>query len=339
MIVKVGLPVVVLALAAACAGAPGGTPATPGADGTGGSGQAAGPGSGLVAVATVFPLAWLTANVAPGADTEFLGSRGQDPHDLEMSPADRRLLETADVVVYMGDIGFQPQVEQALRERSGPVVSVADVAGRDRLRVVGDDHDDDRGGTDDHGADHDGGVDLHEDDAPAADPHLWFDAEVMADVATRIGEALAAVDRANAAAYRDNAGALHEDLLAVDAELDRLLSDCRLDTAIVSHEAYVYLLAPRGLRQEGISGAGGHGEASPRRLAELVEHIRTEDVPAVLAEPVEGRADAEALAAEAGVELVDIHPLEVVTAEEYATGYPGLLRRQGEAFATALDCP
>jgi zinc transport system substrate-binding protein len=132
--------------------------------------------------------------------------------------------------------------------------------------------------------------------------------------------------------------ALREELRSVDAELDALLSDCRFDTAIVSHEAYEYLLASRGLAQEGISGAGGHGEASPQRIAELSAEIQEWGVPAVLAEPLHGRDDAEALAAESGADLLDIDPLEIGTDGHFERGYIELLREQGEQFAAALDC-
>jgi zinc transport system substrate-binding protein len=280
------------------------------------------PGEGLTAVATLFPLAWMAEQVAPGAEITFLGARGQDPHDLELSPADRTRLETADVVLYLGDLGFQPQVEAALTGRAGRTVDVRATVGEEALRDFDDDH----------------GHDDDEHEEAEYDPHVWFDPAVMAQVATEIGAAFAGVDADNAGEYRERAQALHDDLIAVAEEFDMLLSDCRFDTAIVSHEAYAYLLEPRGLEQEGISGAGGHGEASPRRLAELTERIRAEGISAVLAEPFEGRADAEALAAEAGVEMLEIDPLEIVTEELYAIGYVELLREQARTFATALEC-
>ncbi len=58
----------------------------------------------------------------------------------------------------------------------------------------------------------------------------------------------------------------------------------------------------------------------------------------MLAEPVEGRADAEALANEAGVDLLDIDPLEIAHEGLAAMRFPDALRDQAEAFATALAC-
>lgn len=303
------LLVLSLLLAAGCSSAPGDT----GGEETDGR---------VTAVATVFPLAWLATEVAPDADVTFLGSRGQDPHDLELSPNDRAQLETADVLLYMGELDFQPQVESAVASARGEVVDAAAVAGPDRLRGF------------EHG--HEGDVDGGHEEGEAVDPHLWFDPLVMADVALEVGAAFATADPKEAATYEENAAALAARFRDLDAELDDVFSDCRHDTAITSHEAYAYLLEPRGLHQEGISGAGGHGDASPQRLAELTERIREEQVAAIAAEPVEGRADAEALAGEAGVEIVEVDPLEVAPAQE--RGLIELLRDQAAAFATVLGC-
>lgn len=317
----IALCTAVTLLAASCVGAGATGPGSPA------TGPRSGPGEGLTVVATVFGLGWIAAQVAPGAEHEILGARGDDPHDLELTPGDRALLERADVVLYVGELGFQPHVETVLGEREGVTVSARAVAGDGALLAL--DRDGEHDGETDHGDEggHDGW-----------DPHLWFDAAVMATVAEATGEALAEADPAGAEGYRARARALHDELAALDTELDATLDGCAHDTAIVSHEAYAYLLAPRGLAQEGISGAGGHGEASPRDLAELSERIRAESIPAVLAEPVEGRADAETLAREAGVEVLDIHPLETASAAEFARGYVALLREQGETFARALAC-
>ena len=304
------------ALAAGCGSEPGA--ADPSASGA--SAQDGTVGNGLTAVATVFPLAWIVTQVAPGADLAYLGERGQDPHDLELSPGDREVLETADVVAFMGHLGFQPQVESAVPGVSGVLVDVAEIAGPQRTREAG--HDD--------GHDHDGGE--------AIDPHLWFDPAVMADVAEETGAAFAAADPDRAEGYRTGAAAAAEQLSAVQGDIASLLEDCRHETAIVSHEAYAYLLEPHGLDQEGVAGTGGHGEASPRRLAELTDRIREEGISAVAAEPLEGRADAEVLASEAGADIVEIDSLEVASDEQLRIGYPELLRQQAEAFATVLEC-
>lgn len=292
-----------------------------GASVTGASPQETATDAAIDVVATVYPLTAIARDIAPKARVTLLAAEGQDPHDLELTPADRTAVESADVLLYLGALGFQPQVEAAVAEAPGRVVAIADVVGPDAL-LAADGHDDDAAGRQTEAG---------------VDPHLWLDAATMAAATEAVGEALAAADPSGAEGYRDRAATLRDELTALDAQLDRLLSGCARDTAIVSHEAYAYLLAPRGLSQEGISGSGGHTGASPRRLAELAERIRAEGIPAVLAEPVEGRDDAEALAREAGVELLEIDPLEVAEPSD-GTVFMAKLRQQAETFASALGC-
>lgn len=308
-------------LAAGCAG----SPPSPAREPATAHGEDA-PGQGLQVVAAIFPLAWMATEVAPGADVRLLAGGGQDPHDLELTPRDRASILEADIVVYMGDIGYMPQLEEAVRDARGQVVAVAEAVDADRLiplEEAEEGHEDHHGEEDAHGE---------------VDPHLWFDAGAMAAVAGSLGSALATAQPQAADVFGERASSLRDSLRALDADTDDLLEDCRHEAVIVSHAAYAYLLDRRGFEQVGISGAGGHGDVSPRRLAELTERIRSAGLPAVLAEPFEGRKDAEALAQEAGVELLEVHPLETATDAEFARGYRDLLRAQVETFAAALGC-
>jgi zinc transport system substrate-binding protein len=292
-------------------------------------------------LATPWPLAWLAAQVAPEAEVATLGAAGQDPHDLDLSPAERALLAEADLVVHLGEIGFQPQVESALSRREGPVVAVTEAAPsllRRPRDVAGptppaeDEHADDEHADDEHAEEE------HADASMTIDPHVWFEPRILAETALAIGAELAEQQPARAERHLERAAAVATDLRSLAAELDETLTGCRRDVVIVSHEAYGYLLAPRGITQIGISGTGGHGEVSPARLAELTSRIQAEQLPAVLAEPVEGRAPAEALAREAGVPLLEIDPLEAPGQEAREEGLPALLRQQAAVFAGALGC-
>jgi zinc transport system substrate-binding protein len=279
-----------------------------------GSGAASDRGGEVSAVATVYPLAWLAEAIAPDADVTFLGVGGAEAHDLELTPAQRQALESAQVIAYVGDIGFQPSIEETIAGAEAEVVSAAEVAGEQRLLpVAGDEHD-------------------------GVDPHVWFDPRIMADVATRLGEAFAAADADRAGTYTANANAVRTKLLHLADEIDASLDDCRFDEVVVSHAAYGYLLEPRGIAQRGVSGPDEHAAASPAQIAELVSHIDETGIAAVLTEPVEGRRDAEAVAAEADVELVDIYSLDIVDEDQAERGYPRLLREQAQAAARALEC-
>lgn len=288
----------------------------------------------MTAVAAVYPLAWLAEQIAPDAEMEFLGSGSAEAHGLELTPGQRESVETADVVLYLGDIGYQTQVEEAAAAAEGEIVDSSAIAGDDRILATSEDphaHEE---------ADHAEGEEAGAEEEALLDPHVWFDPSIMARIAVQTGQAFAAADPDNATTYTSNAERVSEELLGAQDEIDNLLGqECRFDEAIVSHAAYGYLLGPFGHSQHAVDTvASGEAEVSGGELAELVAEIEEEGIEHVLAEPVDGRAGAEAVARETGVELLDIYPLDVVTEGQQERGYPSLVLDQAETFATALGC-
>lgn len=295
------------------------------------------------AVAAVYPLAWMAEQVAPEAEVELLNQGSQEAHDIQITPQQRSAIETADVVLYLGEIDYQPQVEDAVAAAGGEVVSAAEAAGEEALLPASADphaHEEEAGTEDEHGHEEESATEDEQGGGEAGvDPHMWFDPAIMADVADEVAEAFAAADPDSAETYRDNAAQVREDLTTLDEDLEATLGgQCRLDEAIVSHAAYGYLLQPHGKSQHALTNVGAEGDASAAELGEIVGEIRAEGITHVLAEPVEGRDAAETVAREAGVELLEIVPLDAVTDDQAATGLPDLVREQADAFATALDC-
>lgn len=299
-----------------------------------GSAGTAGDGE-VTAVAAVYPLAWVAERVAPDAEVTLLSAGGLEAHDVEISPSGRESIQTADVVLYVGEIGYQPQIEEAVTSAEGELLSLSEVAGQERLLEAREDpqaHEEEGG--------EQAGEQRDEDHGEAVvDAHIWFAPEVMADAAVRAGEVFAAADPPNAEAYRANAEALRGELVSLVTDLDDLLGGtCRHREAIVSHQAYGYLLAPYGIGQHGVTGINPEAGASSGELGSLVAEIEAEGFQHILAEPVEGREGAETLAREARVELLEISPLDAVTEDQAAIGFAELVRDQARQFATALGC-
>jgi zinc transport system substrate-binding protein len=118
--------------------------------GLAGCGGSAHNGSETV-VAAFYPLAWAAERIGGGGiDVVNLTPPGAEPHDVELSPRDVEAIRDADLVLYAGS-GFQPAVEDAVRDRNGPSVDV----------LGGDD-----------------------------DPHVWLDPVRFADVVGDLGRAL-----------------------------------------------------------------------------------------------------------------------------------------------------
>src|SRR3989337_1321356 len=78
-------------------------------------------------VASFYPLAYAAESVAgPGWEVIDLTPPGTEAHDVELSLVDRSAIQDAEVLLYLGDIGFQPQVEEAVSEVPGRVVAVTE---------------------------------------------------------------------------------------------------------------------------------------------------------------------------------------------------------------------
>ena len=119
-------------------------------------------------VAAFYPIAFAAEQINPSADVKNLTPPGAEPHDLEVTPQDVQDLQSADLVLLMGQ-GFQPQLEKAAGQGAGGrVVKLLDTPG---LGVK------------------------------PGDPHVWLDPPRFEKLVTRIGAALgdpAAAEKFNA---------------------------------------------------------------------------------------------------------------------------------------------
>jgi zinc transport system substrate-binding protein len=90
--------------------------------GCGGSDESSDPR--VKVVAAFYPLAWAAERIGGERfEVANLTPPGAEPHDLELSPRDVETVLDADLVIYVGG-GFQPALEDALRERDGPTLDI-----------------------------------------------------------------------------------------------------------------------------------------------------------------------------------------------------------------------
>ncbi|HWC15338.1 MAG TPA: metal ABC transporter substrate-binding protein [Actinomycetota bacterium] len=247
-------------------------------------------------VASFYPLAFVVEQVGGNlVELENLTPPGAEPHDLELSPGYVRALAGAELVVYIGN-GFQPSVEDALAEIEAAQIDAL-AAQRDLLRRT--EHE--------ARAEHEAGG---EHDEAAVDPHVWLDPQRLAVVAAEVAQRLAEIDPDDADRFRDNARSLQARLDQLDGELRHGLARCDRTTMVTSHEAFGYLAAAYGLEEVGITGIDPEAEPSPRRLADVADFVRDNDVTTIFFEVLVPPDIAETLADEVGVETARLDPLE-----------------------------
>lgn len=273
-------------------------------------------GSGRRAVASFYPLAWVTERVAGDTwSVDNLTQPGQEPHDLELSIAQTAALEEADLVVL--EEGFQPAVDESAASTEAPILDAAAVVD---LRPASKEEHAEEG--------HDDG-DL--------DPHFWLDPLLVADLADAVADELGEVDPDGAQAYADNAAALRADLESLDQDYSEGLTACERTTTVVSHEAFGYL-ARYGLDFEPIAGLSPDAEPTAADLARLQELVAEDGVTTVFSERLVSPKMAETLADDLGVSTAVLDPIEGLSDDTADEDYLSLMRENLTALQQANGC-
>lgn len=288
---------------------------TPGAD------EPAGGTQRLQVVAALYPLQWLAERVG-GQDVDVVGltPAGTEPHDLQIAPPARRALESAGLVVYLGQ-DYQPDVERALSTLDGDVRQLdlldSEVALLPSPVEPGS-----------------------EPLADGDDPHIWLDPVRMQTMAELIAVELVAADTDLAGGVAARLAAVRADLQELDAELASALTNCARRTVVTSHAAFGYLTERYDLEQVPIAGLNPDAEPDPATLREIGDTARAAGVTTVFVEEALPPALAETVASEIGARTDLLGVLEFDPGEAVGAGedYLSVQRRNAAALARGLDC-
>jgi zinc transport system substrate-binding protein len=296
---------------------------------------------------------------------------GASPHGYSMRPSEAQALDSADLVVWMGE-ALTPWLE-------GPIDTLASGAHKIELMSVegtvlydyregatfaahDHDHDDEHDhdehehehehekhehSHDDHDHDHDHDEkaeshdhghghahDNHDHDHSGADSHAWLDPVNAGLWLGVIAQELAELDPDNAATYAANAAAGQADLDALQAELSAELSTLGETGFVVFHDAYQYFERRFGLSASGAISMSDASAPSAGRIAELQSAVSEMGAICVFAEPQFNRALIDSIFAEtATIGMLDPLGFDL---EPGPALYGQLLRNMGAEFAACL---
>ncbi len=215
-------------------------------------------------VASIKPIHSLAAAIMDGVGEPALIVKGfESVHDYQPKPSDAKLLEEADVVVWIGP-DLESSISTAIRNLSKNAISV-ELSEVDGLTLFGfreshvhhdeeDDHgeegeeDEDHEGEredDDHGEERDEDRDMHEEGE--LDMHVWLDVSNAILMADEIARALKVAYPQHSDLFDSNHKSLLENLHDLERELEKQADSIRERPYIVFHDAYQYLEKSLGL--------------------------------------------------------------------------------------------
>ena len=267
--------------------------------------------------------------LAGGHAHEDEGSHSEDDHGHEDEHVEELKVDILGIVkeVEAGSLSADDGIEQ--------IETLIGEHAHDEHDDHAHDEDDEHGHDDDHE-----GENGHDHDHGGEDPHVWLNPIEATEQVRAIQQAFANADPAGADTYRANADDLVARLLELDGEIGEALNSCTLDHIVVSHEAYGHLAERYGLEQIGLADLSAEFDSTPRRIAEIIDEMRSLGVNHILQEPILSSDLAETVAAETDAEVLPLHPLESLTPAERDAGedYFSIMRQNLQSLQTALGC-
>lgn len=241
----------------------------------------------LVVVTTVSPITSIAANVIGDLATiRGVVPEGTNSHTFEPTPSVAEVLETADVVFANG-----LQLEEPTLALARDVAADAEIVELGDLIVSPDEYLYDFSFPEDEGK---------------PNPHLWTDPSLAKEYARFIARTMGEVDPDNADAYEANRAAFDEIVDEFDAALREALETVPEENRklVTYHDAYAYWAQNYGFTVVGAVEPSDFGDPSPRDIADLIDQIRAEQVPAIFGSEVFPSPVLEQIAAETGATYV-----------------------------------
>jgi manganese/zinc/iron transport system substrate-binding protein len=204
--------------------------------------------------------------------TALMGE-GVDPHLYKASPADVRLLSSADVIFYNG-LQLEGRMGDVLvrMARQQPTFAVSEAIDESLLREPPE-------------------------FAGHYDPHVWFDVSLWMKAVERVRDALAERDPKGRAAYEENARRYLAQLAELHEwcrnELARVPRESRL--LVTAHDAFGYFGRAYDIEVLAIQGISTDSEPALAQINRLVDTLVARRVPAVFVESSVPRKTIEAL--------------------------------------------
>jgi len=240
--------------------------------------------------------------------TTLVGPDG-DAHVYVPTPADAKRIADARLV-FVNGLGLEGWLPRLVQSAGGKATIVIATSGIAPLKLGSD-----------------------------ADPHAWQSVVNAKIYVANIRDALAAVDPADAEAFKSNAEAYLAKLDALDREVRQAVAQIPENRrkVISTHRAFGYFAAAYGVAFIAPLGVSTESEASARDIAGIITQIRLAKIPAVFLENITDPRLIRQIAAETGARVGGTLYSDSLTGEKGdSPTYIDMVRHNIRALTSAL---
>lgn len=286
--------------------------------------QASAPGGreGLQIATTVSPITSIAATIA-GDRAEISGivPEGTNSHTFEPKPSVAALLSTVDVL-YMNGLGLEEPTRALAEQNLAPGVEIIELGSAvlPESEYLYDFSFPEQGGK--------------------PNPHLWTDPLFARRYAEVMKDDLSRRDPANAGDYQRNYEEFSHLVDQLDAAMRQAFSTIPASNRklLTYHDSFAYFAKHYGFQVIGAIQPDNFEEATPQEVANLIQQVRYEQVPAIFGSEVFPSPVLEQIGKETGVRYVDVLRDDDLPGEpgEPEHSWPGLMRFDYVTITEAL---
>ena len=234
-------------------------------------------------IATIFPYYDIVRAVGGDKiEAEILLDPNAEVHEYQASPADKRKIDAAKLIVKNG-LGLDDW--QVLKDAKADVVIIGDGVG----------------------------TGLGPTSAPqtgVVNPHVWLDPKKQMQATVMVRDALIKMDPENTSTYKANAARYVAELESLDNDFAAAAAGFHKKTFIGFHEAYEYLAARYGLDEIASLEEADKGGLTPAQVAKVKELIADKKTTVLFAEDELSRQMIENIVKQSGAVTGILLPLE-----------------------------
>lgn len=258
-----------------------------------------------IVTVTVLPQQFFAERIAGDKfEVHCMVPRGSSPESYDPTPAELMKLSKSMAYFKIGYMGFELSWMDKIASMN-PEMSIFDTSvGVDLIYGTHVCSDPAHQHEEDHGHNHEGGV----------DPHTWSAPSASRAIARNMLDAFVSLDKENESYYRANFDQLMIEIDSVDSRLKEILAPVQSRTFAIYHPALAYFARDYGLEQISFEYEGK--EPSVQHLASLSKQMKDKGVKVVFVQQEFDMKNGELLAKESDSKLIQINPLSIEWGEE-----------------------
>lgn len=285
--------------------------------------------AGTVAHANVLtsikPLGFIANAITDGVtDTTVLLPVTASPHDYSLKPSDMAALQSAQLVVWIGDEmeGFLAKSVAKLPQEK--VLTLEKIAEIEKL-VVSSDHDHETHAHSHHDHHHDHGKDWH----------VWLSPQISQQIAEQIADRLSQKMPEQAVKIAQNLAQFKQALTEKHQQIETQLSPLKAQGYYTFHDAYGYFERAYGLNSLGEFTINPTVAPGAKTLTKIKQHIAKNQAKCLFAEPQFTPKVIASLAQHTDAKIGQLDPLGAQI-KLSKTAYPEFLQSLTDQFSQCL---